>query len=68
MQLFVVVSTAQVNDPSAAEFRSFVTRQPFAVTYVAADNGKVATYFARWQTRTGLVGPWSSGVAFTIAA
>ena len=68
LQLFVVVAAAPVNDPAAAEFRSFVTKQPFAVMYEAADNGKVATYFARWQTRTGLVGPWSTGVAFTIAA
>lgn len=67
LQLFVAVAQAALTDPNVAEFRSFVTRQPFGVTFNPADNGKVATYFARWQTRTGLVGPWSTPVAFTIA-
>ena len=68
LQLFVAVSTGVVGDPGAAPFKSFVTRQPYGVNFSAADNGKLATYFARWQNRRGETGPWSSAVTFTIVA
>jgi hypothetical protein len=38
------------------------------VNFTAADNGKLATYFARWQNRRGETGPWSSAATFTIVA
>lgn len=68
LQLFVAVAGGSVNDPTIAAFRSLVTRQPYAVSYVSADNGKIATYFARWQNSKGQVGPWSNALAFTIVA
>ena len=68
LQLFVAVSSGVINDPAVAPFKAFVTRQPYGVPFEPADNGKLATYFARWQNRKGQVGPWSNGVTFTIVA
>ena len=68
LQLFANIGIAPISDPAAATFAAFVTRQPYAMNFANADNGKTCTYFARWQTRTGLVGPWSPPVSFTVAA
>jgi hypothetical protein len=68
LQVFVAVASGVVNDPAAARFKTFVTRQPYGVSFSPADNGKLATYFARWQNRKGETGPWSSAVTFTIVA
>lgn len=66
MQLYVLVATTVGDDPSAASFYGAVTKQPFAVSFEPADAGKIATMFARWQTRTGLVGPFSLAASFVI--
>jgi hypothetical protein len=68
MQLFRAVGERAASDPRQATYYASVTRQPFAVTFDHADNGKVATYFARWITRTGLVGPWSRAVSSRVEA
>jgi hypothetical protein len=68
LQLFVVTGTAAVTDPDAAAFLAAHTRNPVEVPFSSADDGKVATYFARWATRTGEVGPWSLPVSMRIAA
>ena len=47
--------------------RSF-TRSPIGIALDPADRGKCATYFGRWVTAKGLVGPWSPGTSMTIAA
>jgi hypothetical protein len=68
LQLFIAIAAAAVADPGVARLQGFVTRQPYGVPFDSADNGKIATYFARWQTRTGLTGPWSNAISFTVAA
>lgn len=68
LQLFLKIGTAPVSNPSDSSFYASVTRQPFAVQFSADDNGKTATYFGRWITRTGLVGPWSPPVSFGVVA
>ena len=68
LQLFCAVGAAPVTDPAAAGFRGAYTKNPVSVPFDAADDGKVATYFARWATRTGEVGPWSLPVSMRIAA
>jgi hypothetical protein len=68
LQLFVVTGTAAVTDPDSAAFLAAHTRNPVEVPFTSADDGKVATYFARWATRTGEVGPWSLPVSMRIAA
>ena len=48
-------------------FYGVATRQPFQVALKGADIGKRITYYARWVTRRGLAGPWSSPVGMTVA-
>jgi hypothetical protein len=68
LQVFVAVGTAAVTDPDAADFKGAFTRNPVAMDFPAADDGKVATYFARWANSKGEVGPWSLPVSMRIAA
>lgn len=68
LQLFVAIGTAAATDPDAADFKGAFTRNPLAVDFDAADDGKVATYFARWANPKGEVGPWSLPVSMRIAA
>jgi hypothetical protein len=68
LQLFIATGDAAATDPRAAGFRAAVTRNPVEVPFTSADDGKIATYFARWATRTGEVGPWSLPVSMRIAA
>jgi hypothetical protein len=46
-----------------------VYTKPFlTLDFDGADAGKQAYYFTRWQTRTGLTGPWSDLISATIPA
>lgn len=42
------------------------TKAPFQLQWAPADSGKIATYYARWVTRRGLVGPWGPMVSAVI--
>jgi hypothetical protein len=66
--LFRAVGTAAVTDPESARFLSFVTRTEYKSNFDSADNGKTATYFARWTNNKGEVGPWGPPVSMPIAA
>ncbi len=66
--LFRIVGTGPVSEPSTAEFLSFVSRAAYTSTFAPTDNGKVATYFARWTNSKGEVGPWSPPASMPIAA
>lgn len=68
LQLFLAVAAAAASSPDAARFYGKFTRNPLAVNFNPADNGKQATYFARWASRRGQVGPWSGPVTMAIAA
>ena len=68
IQLFVVVGTAPVTISDEADFYGAFTKNPIAVAFSEADDGKVATYFARWASRKGDTGPWSLPVSMRIAA
>lgn len=68
LQLFVAVGADVTVDPDDAKFYGKFTKNPVAVGFDPADNGKQATYFARWASRRGDVGPWSSPVTLAIAA
>jgi hypothetical protein len=67
LQVYRLVAAAAGADVNAAQLHAQVTRQPFTVAFEPADNGKVCTYWGRWVTRTGLVGPWSAPVSFGVA-
>ncbi len=66
LQLFVAIGDAPASSPEQADFQVFVTHQPFEVTFQPGQGGKYATYFSRWQTATGLVGPWPAPVSLMI--
>lgn len=42
------------------------TKSPMLVTHDPTDNGKLASYWGRWVTRTGLAGPFSAAATGTI--
>jgi hypothetical protein len=67
MQLYVSVGTVAPVSPDATPFYGVVTKNPVAVNFASGDVGKTAYYYARWQTRRGLVGPWSALLQFTVA-
>jgi hypothetical protein len=66
--LFRAVDTAAAPDPTTAQFLTFLTRSDFTSTFTMADNGKTATYFARWTNSRGELGPWSEPLVMRIAA
>ena len=68
LQLFRTIGTAPATDPEQAQFYGKFTKNPVGVAFQPADNGKQATYFARWASRRGEVGPWSAPVSLAIAA
>ena len=68
LQLWVAIGTTPVTDPEAGQFYNKFTRNPVTVAFSNADNAKLATYFGRWASRRGEVGPWSAPVTLAIAA
>ena len=68
LQLYVAIGPAPATDLAEARFLGNYTRTPVPVAFDHADNGKYATYFARWLGTRGQVGPWSTPESFPIAA
>lgn len=67
LQLFGTASIEPITNPDALDFLDVLTKSPFAQTWPSESSGQRAYYAARWQTRKGLVGPWSPIVSFIIA-
>lgn len=67
LMLYVAVGKEVVHDPALATFRLHTGKFKFDVHHEPADNCKQATYFGRWSTRTGLLGPWSLPVSMTVS-
>ncbi len=68
MVLFRAVADGPVMKPEAARFLALVTRSECRSDFDHADNGKTATYFARWANLKGELGPWSRPASMPIAA
>ena len=70
LQLFVGVAAASVVvlDPNECRFYGAFTRSPIGVQFSASDNGRQATYYARWGGRNGQFGPWSALKTMSICA
>lgn len=66
--LFRNVGTEAVTDYNQCAFMIFSGKTDLMAEFAPADNGKVATYFARWTNSKGEMGPWSPGVSMQIAA
>lgn len=59
LQIYAAVSTTVISDPTTLPLKAIATKVPVTVSWDASDLGKAAYYSGRWQTRTGLVGPWA---------
>jgi hypothetical protein len=56
IQIFVAVAAEAIADPDEAQFYGAFTKNPIGVAFTPEDDGKLATYFARWASRRGDVG------------
>lgn len=68
LQLFVAIKDTPTVNATDAEYYGAFTKNPVPVAFAEADDGKVASYFGRWVSRKGEVGPWSEAVSMRIAA
>jgi hypothetical protein len=68
LQVFRAIGDAPAMSIEQAVYFRSVSRSPMRVEYTAADNGKTATYFARWMTRKGEAGPWSAPLSVRVAS
>lgn len=68
LQLFLAIGTEEPAPLSSADFYGKFTRNPIAVDFNETDDGKMATYYARWASVRGEVGPWSLPATMRIAA
>lgn len=67
IELYVHVGPSATANPADADFVGAFTKNPILHEFDATDASKIASYFARWRTLRGLVGPWSLPVAMGIA-
>ena len=58
-QIWSYVGDPAPVDPTGYAFIGLDTRTPYTDTHPAADAGKTAYYWLRWQNAKGEVGPWS---------
>lgn len=67
METWRSIGTVVAPTPVGALYYGPITKSPTAIDFDSGDAGKIATIFGRWVNANGLTGPWSSGVAMTIA-
>jgi hypothetical protein len=65
-QVFFLVSTTPVTDPTTMLLMSSATKSPLTATFPSTKGGQQAYFAARWVTQSGGVSPWSPIVSFTI--
>jgi hypothetical protein len=68
LHVYRAVGDGPLNDPSTCPLLAVVTRSIITSSFQSKDDGKVATYFARWTNAKGQMGPWSSPVSMRVAA
>lgn len=68
LEVHRAIADAPVRDVAETRFHLAYRRNPIRIAFANADDGKVATYFARWADAKGRFGPWSMPVSMRIAA
>lgn len=68
IQVFRAVADVESAPLTEARFLGKFTRNPIPVDFDQVDDGKIATYYARWCSPRGDVGPWSIPISMRIAA
>jgi hypothetical protein len=66
LEVHAAASATVITDPASLPYVGDFTKSPFAIDFLSGDVGKQAYIAARWKTRRGLVGPWSSIVHMTV--
>ena len=67
IEIYRYVGAQATADPEQATFVGAFSRNPIKQSFSAAEANRTVTYFARWRTARGLVGPWSAPIAMGIA-
>ena len=68
LQLFLGITPEEDAPIASCQFAGVYTRNPIEIEFNEADDKKSATFYARWCSAKGEVGPWSLPVSMTIAA
>jgi hypothetical protein len=68
LQIFLGISDEEPAPIASCQFLGAFSRNPVDVEFSEADDKKSATFYARWASARGEVGPWSLPVTMTIAA
>lgn len=68
LQLFRGVGDVESMPLSQCQFYGKFTRNPIDVDFTEEQDGLIATYYARWASVRGDVGPFSIPISFRIAA
>jgi hypothetical protein len=66
LQIFGAVSAAPPAGQITLPLFATATKSPFTLNFAGAQGGQQFYCAARWMTRTGLVGPWSSMINITV--
>jgi hypothetical protein len=71
VEIYRAVGLVAATDPTQATFVGIVNKSPFRQAFLAADQGKFCTYFARFVTRSGpdgvaQPGPWSAPLTVNV--
>lgn len=65
-QIWVKIGTTPPASASDLQFLATDTRTPYVAQFDAADAGKTAYYWLRWENTKGETGPWSAVASATI--
>jgi hypothetical protein len=65
-EIWMKIGTPAPVDPSELSFVTLDTRTPHVIAFDGADAGKTVTYWLRWVSTGGEVGPWGPAVAATV--
>ena len=65
LELYAAYAPTGTPTPELADYCGIATKSPFQLSMLGANAGKLVYLWARWITRKGLVGPFSSPLTFT---
>jgi hypothetical protein len=67
VQIFGMPSATAITDPTDLPLLDVTTKSPVTIALGSPAAGKTVYFAARWVTRKGLVGPWSSVINYIVA-
>jgi hypothetical protein len=67
IQIWALASVTPITDPTALAYQGSQTKSPFTIAMGSGDAGRTVYFAARWVTRKGLTGPWSSVISYVVA-